>query len=241
MQDHQTNYVGWKHWEAQQFGQFSTSEATYFAWHLARALPAATPPLNVLELGFGNGNFLGWACAQGHRVQGIEALPELVARAQAHGFAAAKCLQDLPSSERFDLVVAFDVVEHIPLAETPGLLNDLRARLRPEGRLVLRFPNAESPFGQFNQLGDLTHVTALGVSRMRQLALQCHLTLEHAGDTLPWRLTAQGRPARAWWRHWLRKRFGRRLRKLYGLGHLDYSPNQLVVLRADNGYTEPQP
>jgi 2-polyprenyl-3-methyl-5-hydroxy-6-metoxy-1,4-benzoquinol methylase len=224
-------YAAWKGWDEATFAQYSASDARYFDWHLQRACGAAPKASQVLEIGFGNGRFMGWLRAQGHQVQGIETNARLVDVARRAGFVAGADVGDVPAELRFDLIAAFDVLEHVPPAALEALLNTLATRLQPQGRLLLRFPNGESPFGLWMQHGDLTHVHALGLSKVAQLCAACGLKMLHSGEALPWQQQAVGRRLGAAFAHWQRSRFERKLRKMYRLPRgLDLSPNQLVVL-----------
>lgn len=60
--------------------------------------------------------------------------------------------------ETFDLVVAWEVVEHLPMETIPGWLEGLRRVTAPGGRLVLSTPNVFRP-GQYWK--DATHRTPL--------------------------------------------------------------------------------
>jgi 2-polyprenyl-3-methyl-5-hydroxy-6-metoxy-1,4-benzoquinol methylase len=229
------DYVAWKAWKPEDFGRFSKAEARYFDWHLRRAVGGTPPPsaagLKVLEIGFGNGSFMGWAKARGHRVVGVDISTELVARAAAAGFEAHQSLDGPAPDQRFDLVVALDVMEHIPSDHSAAWLRGLRDRLAPQGRVLLRFPNAESPFGQWYQNGDITHIQALGHSRLRQLAALAELRILHVGERLPWAAQPLAKRPQALLYATARKLFERQLRKMYGLDRgMDFSPNQFVVL-----------
>ena len=181
-------YTDWKHWSAGQFGRCSKGDARYFSWLLKRWHP--TPIHLALELGFGNGNFLGFARARGITVIGLESQQELRRRAETAGFEAHGAMTDLLPEHRFDLIVAFDVFEHIPQGEAIALLREMGQRLAPGGVLLLRVPNGESPFGRIFQHGDLTHVSTLGLSKFRQIALLTGLELLGHGE-MPWYLSAR--------------------------------------------------
>ena len=60
----------------------------------------------------------------------------------------------------YDLVTAFDVVEHFRKDELFDFLDALFGALRPEGRAIFQTPNAESPWGMAVFYGDLTHEMA---------------------------------------------------------------------------------
>jgi SAM-dependent methyltransferase len=224
-------YASWKHWAPGDFGRHSVYDDRYYRWHLVRAGFDLMTRLRVLEIGFGNGGFMGWLRAGGHAVCGLEANAQLVERAVGAGFDAAFDVDGILAPERFDLIAAFDVLEHVAAADLQPFIERLLMRLAPDGRLLLRFPNGESPFGLWMQHGDLTHVHALGLSKIRQLCAACGLLVTHSGETLPWRAQPPSRRWGAAVAAWSRRRFEWRLRKMYGLPRgLDLSPNQLVVL-----------
>ncbi len=62
--------------------------------------------------------------------------------------------------EAFDLIIGFDIVEHFKKDEVFEFLESCHASLRPGGRLVLKTPNAESPWGLCIRYGDLSHEVA---------------------------------------------------------------------------------
>lgn len=224
-------YAQWKGWDSADFARFSAYDERYFGWHVQRALGPRAAPITALEVGFGNGRFMGWLRAQGHAAVGVETNIRLVEVARSAGFQAELDVADVAAAARFDLVVAFDVIEHVPAAQTQTFVSQLAARLLPGGRLLLRFPNGESPFGLWMQHGDMTHVNAFGLSKVRQLCAACGLRLLHCGETLPWQQQPAKRRLGALLAGWQRKAFERRLRKMYLLPRgLDLSTNQLVVL-----------
>jgi SAM-dependent methyltransferase len=155
----------WKQWHGDASAKCSGGEARYFAWHLARCRPAALR--SMLEIGYGNRNFLGFARGRGIEVVGVEAQPALRERATAACIETHASVAELPPRRRFDLIVAFDVFEHVEPGALIGLLQRLTALLAPQGGLLRRVPNGESPFGRIFQHGDPTHVNTLGLSKLR--------------------------------------------------------------------------
>jgi 2-polyprenyl-3-methyl-5-hydroxy-6-metoxy-1,4-benzoquinol methylase len=178
-------YAQWKHWKPEQFLQFRPAKANYFDWHVGRATGIRGRALQILEVGFGNGEFLGWARTKGHVITGVELNKHLVHLATRAGFDAHSDLTDIDPSLQFDLVVAFDVLEHIPADQIQEFLGALKRLLKERGTMLFRFPNAESPLGCIYQNGDITHVNALGVSKILQLCELNGLSLLHSGDALP--------------------------------------------------------
>jgi len=235
-------YAQWKGWDPADFARFSAYDARYFGWHVQRAIGPPRTPIQALEVGFGNGRFMGWLRAQGHAVVGVETNTRLLDVARGAGFRAELDVSAVDASLRFDLIAAFDVLEHVPPLQTQAFVSALAARLNPGGRLLLRFPNAESPLGLWMQHGDSTHVNAVGLSKVRQLCAECGLRLLHSGETLPWHQQPANRRIGAWWVGLQRKAFENRLRKMYLLPRgLDLSTNQLVVLSRADELAPPPP
>jgi len=160
------SYRKWKNWESGAFGTLPSHQRAYFRREFSGTrLPNRA---RVLEVGFGNGNFLAYARSQGWNVKGVEIDAALVETAREHGFEASLG-PELPDGT-YDLIVAFDVLEHLSKKELESFLRDIRGRLSVGGHFIARFPNGQSPFGLINQFGDITHKTAIGASMARQLA-----------------------------------------------------------------------
>jgi len=188
------HYVEWKRWGLNRpFGTCSEFESRYFAAELDR-IPSAKIS-KVLEIGFGDGAFLAYGKTLSWMMTGIEVIPDLVQLAQDSGYQAISSEQtaDLLANS-FDLVVAFDVLEHIPQDDLPNLLSLIFQKLRPGGLFIARFPNGDSPLGLPFQYGDMTHVTVIGSGKLRYLAQQAKMNVVLCG--------AQARVIRTgYWRH----------------------------------------
>ncbi|HEY4128230.1 MAG TPA: class I SAM-dependent methyltransferase [Gammaproteobacteria bacterium] len=169
MKNDYTNYTDWKHWH--DFGALTPSQAAYLARELSMLAPLRGK--RILEVGFGNGSFLGFARREGVQVHGTEVIPELVQAAREAGFevsagdAAFRAKQNAAS---FDAVIAFDVLEHMDKSELPAFFSAVHGVLKPDGVFLARFPNGDSPFGRRYQHGDLTHKTVIGSGMVRHLA-----------------------------------------------------------------------
>jgi 2-polyprenyl-3-methyl-5-hydroxy-6-metoxy-1,4-benzoquinol methylase len=148
-------------------------------------LSGKTGLYRLLDIGFGRGELLDWAKAQGIETHGVEIIPELVERACQRGHAAVQGgLAQLPDGQ-FDVVVATDVLEHLSVEQLQAMLADVRRLLKPDGAFVARFPNGQSPFSGPYQNGDLTHVLHLTPNAVRQLAGAAGLTVVGAHNLRP--------------------------------------------------------
>ena len=168
-------YQAWKGWAGDDFGTFDVAAATYFATEIRESGILNMNAKRVLELGFGNGVFAGWAKQQGAIYMGTEIIPALIARGSTAGFdvqSAACPLTSFTTNNSIDLVVAMDVFEHIDTSALQNLLIEAGSCLRPGGLVVARVPSGDSPFARSIQHGDLTHRIILGSSAIRQLASQ---------------------------------------------------------------------
>jgi SAM-dependent methyltransferase len=179
-------YCDWKEWNPAQFGVMRSFETAYFDSELA-GIPLGKQA-RVLEIGFGNGGFLGYARARGLEVSGVEVNERLVELARSRGFAAEhyRVLADPGAGNRYDLIVAFDVLEHLTVDEIMQFFANVRRLLAPSGHFIARFPNGGSPFSLYNQHGDLTHKTAMSALAARQLAGLSGLALVTVRNQRAW-------------------------------------------------------
>jgi 2-polyprenyl-3-methyl-5-hydroxy-6-metoxy-1,4-benzoquinol methylase len=168
--DSRSLYAGYEEWKGwNRPFTFTDDDGRYFAGEM-RGIDVAGK--RVLEIGFGSGSFLAWARTKGAEVAGIEIIETLLEAARREDVELIDpAIEDAAGnhSERFDLIVAFDVFEHFPLDVVAARLSAARTMLKPGGHLVLRFPNAQSPFGLPPQNGDPTHRSALSRSVFEQL------------------------------------------------------------------------
>ncbi len=141
-----------------------------------RYLPA-NRDASVLDLGCGYGVFVHIAHECGyHKTWGVDRSAQQVAAAARLGIAGVRegdlveTLRSQPD-ESHDVIVTFDVVEHLTKDELVVLVDDARRVLRPGGRWIIHAPNAESPmFGRI-RYGDFTHEQAFTRVSISQLLL----------------------------------------------------------------------
>ena len=178
------DYIHWKRWDTKEFGLPDAGESFYFDRLFKRMLKAKS---HILEIGFGNGELLGYFKTLGHSVVGVEIQDELVAEAAKKGFTAFSGLvSKIPElqTDRFDLIVACDVVEHLTYDELTTLFRWMKGHLDPNGRVLLRFPEGASPLALANYNGDFTHKTFFTKDKMQNLCIANGLILDRYFDDL---------------------------------------------------------
>ena len=72
------DYVTWKNWGQNNFGILSAKDSQYFSAEIKKTKQSFGPGSSVLEIGFGNGNFLQFAKSSGWNVCGVEINENLV-------------------------------------------------------------------------------------------------------------------------------------------------------------------
>jgi 2-polyprenyl-3-methyl-5-hydroxy-6-metoxy-1,4-benzoquinol methylase len=111
--------------------------------HHAAVCRRLAPRGAVLEVGCGTGDLLDRLRTLGHRVRGVDVSPEACAIAARRGLDVfCGTLEELPTTERYELVFMSHVIEHVldPLATVRAAAT----RLAPGGVLYLETPNVGS-------------------------------------------------------------------------------------------------
>jgi 2-polyprenyl-3-methyl-5-hydroxy-6-metoxy-1,4-benzoquinol methylase len=227
--DPYANYAAWKEWD----GAFAPTdkELRYFAAEL-RGVPLRG--LRVLEIGFGNGGFLAFAKGEGAQVVGIEINAAMCEAARKHGFEAIDAsLAELASrGERYDVVVAFDVLEHWDTNELVENFRAINALLNAGGLFLSRFPNGQSPFGRVFQHGDFSHKSTLSTYKIEYLAALTGFDIVRIDNVR--RVPSRPGPlasVRHWWLARRRRWIERSIARLYGIRKLPLDPNLVAVLK----------
>ncbi len=174
------NYLVGKNWN-EGFGILNDYTKRYYDIELKKVTSNLdNKNLKVLEIGFGNGGFLTYAKEKAWNIYGIEINNDLIATAKEKGFQVYDSI-DFLHDGTFDLIVAFDVLEHIPSSDIIEFVNTIKSKLKKDGYFLARFPNGDSPIGMRNQNGDLTHVNAIGTEKVIQISRICDLKIHYLG------------------------------------------------------------
>jgi SAM-dependent methyltransferase len=128
----------------------------------------------ILDIGCGDGFLLQALRAHGYaKVRGVDTSAEQVALAQSRGIDVMQgdilaALTDCPAGS-LDVVVAFDVLEHLSKLDALRVAEHAFRVLRERGRLLVHVPNGAALFGAQTFFSDLTHETCFTGRSMRQL------------------------------------------------------------------------
>ena len=132
--------------------------------------------IKILDLGCSYGLFLDACKRNGYlNYEGVDfdekavdyALKELDLKNIHQGY-IFDFLKSRPDNA-YDVITAFNIVEHIKRDKVQELLDLIFYRLKPKGTLFIEVPNADSPIGIHTFFSDLTHEFAYSPSLMKRL------------------------------------------------------------------------
>ncbi len=176
------DYLSWKDWESSNFAELSAKDKKYFALEIGKTKRNFEANSRVMEIGFGNGRFLRFAKENRWEISGTELNEALVRTAKKHDFNVfqTESLVEFDTAA-YDLIVAFDVLEHIPQDKILPFLFEIKRILKPNGYFIARFPNGDSPLGLSHQNGDVTHITFIGSEKARYFVCKLGVELIYVG------------------------------------------------------------
>ena len=132
--------------------------------------------MRVLEIGYGSGKLLRFLSDNGCTISGLEIQMDLIKEAEALGISVATNINNF--SDTFDLIIGFDVLEHLTIDQLQEFFYESQNKLTKNGKMLFRFPNADSYAGMAAQNGDYTHLTAIGKSKLQQIIEPYGLEIE---------------------------------------------------------------
>ncbi len=140
------------------FNELATTSESYYIPYLEKHIPLA-PGTKVLEIGCGEGGNLEPFAERGCEVTGVDIVRQRTEQAKTFfaqdGFHGTFICQDASTlgeefSGKFDIVLAHDVIEHVP--DKSGFLSAALRFLRPGGIAFFGFPAWLMPFGGHQQI-----------------------------------------------------------------------------------------
>ena len=146
----------------------------------------------IVDVGCGAGNLLHHFRERGYRnIRGVDVSPEQVqiSRQVVPDVAEENALEYLErNKETFDLITGLDIIEHLHKPEVLRLLDAALAALKPDGRLILQTPNAESPWGTMHRYNDFTHELSFNPNALSRLMTLTGFTRIEAREMgpVPW-------------------------------------------------------
>jgi 2-polyprenyl-3-methyl-5-hydroxy-6-metoxy-1,4-benzoquinol methylase len=130
---------------------------------------------SIVDFGCGHGALMHVARQAGYlNIEGVDRSSEQVAAAKRLGIDGVRAgdlmeaVSAMPGESR-EVVITFDVVEHLRKDEVIAFVDQVRRILRPEGRWIVHTVNGESPFAGRVRWGDFSHELAFTRESIRQL------------------------------------------------------------------------
>ena len=176
------NHLDYYQFQAQARGVHSledvqrvAGEKSYVFDRLVRPWLSKNTALPVAELACGHGSFLHWLKDRSYtNVTGVDSSSEQIQLARQTGVTVEQddangWLARQPKNH-FASIVAIDLVEHLPKDDFMELLHLAQRALLPQGSLILRLPNGDSPFVGMNLFNDITHVWTYTPNALNSLA-----------------------------------------------------------------------
>lgn len=145
---------------------------------------------DIYEVACGPGIFLLWLRLRGYiNAKGSDSSDVQISLASSGGLTVKliDALVDLRSypANSFDCLVGLDFYEHLPKEILLDFLHESNRVLRPNGRLILRGPNGDSPVLGRALFNDITHYWALTTTAFNAvLMMSGFLHVEFKDDTL---------------------------------------------------------
>jgi len=116
----------------------------------------------ILDLGCGYGFFINSCIEKNYKnIYGVEIIPDFIFVAKKifniNSIIESDIISFLKSDKKYDIITAFDVLEHFKKEEILEILSLIYKSLNTKGIFLFRSPNAESLSGVYIMHSDLTH------------------------------------------------------------------------------------
>ena len=157
--------------------------STYGFAQIERAIAFVKHKGVALDVGCGTGRLMGLLHNNGFRTDDLDVSPAMIALArkrypEARLFHADICRWELPRS--YDLIVAWDSVWHVPLAEQEAVLTKLCRGLTPGGVIVFTTGGTDAPDErQDSCMGPPMYHATLGIPKTLQVLADSGCVCRH--------------------------------------------------------------
>ena len=143
----------------------------FFGNHLPENKGAA-----ILDIGCGDGNVVYWLQAMGYKnTFGVDFSLEQIEKGKSMGI--GNLMQGditdylAANTNKYDLVIAKDVIEHFTKDEVFEILSLVNKNLKDGGRFIMQVPNGQGIYHTSVFYGDYTHEMAYTVNSVNQVIL----------------------------------------------------------------------
>jgi len=163
-------------WQAQH------RESGYGVTQVERALRCAGEPGNALDVGCGaGGRLLSLIEAAGFAVTGVDASAEMIAlAAEEHPLASfiQADIQSWESDQKYDFILAWDCLFHLPLQSQAPVLTKLCGLLSDQGILIYTFGDAVGEH-QDEWRNQTFNYSSIGIDENIRVLRENGVTLRH--------------------------------------------------------------
>ncbi|MHC4243404.1 MAG: class I SAM-dependent methyltransferase [Planctomycetota bacterium] len=143
----------------------------------------------ILEVGCGGGKLLHFLKIRKYsNFTGIDISPEQILLAQqvTNRVVQADAIEFLKDiNNKYDLIIGLDIIEHLYKYEVVDFLTNCHKALKPDGRIILQTPNAQSPFAPSILYGDFTHEICFTPNGLQHVLNFCDFHNFHVRETGP--------------------------------------------------------
>lgn len=143
----------------------------------------------IVDLACGYGRLLRYFSKCGYsNVLGVDISPEQVAHARKlhANVVQANVIEFLKEhADKYALITAFDIIEHLEKDEVLDFLDACYQSLRPGGRLVLQTPNMDTPWGMVHRYNDFTHELGFNPTSLGWVMKMCGFRRFEAREQAP--------------------------------------------------------
>ena len=141
------------------FKELANTSREFYVDYIRHFIPVGKG-CRVLEIGCGEGGNLLPFAESGCEISGVDIAEHKITNARNFFFAsgypgifiAMDFLKMEIPSEKYDLLLIHDVIEHIPLSEKEAFIRHAKAFLKADGIMFWAFPAWQMPFGGHQQM-----------------------------------------------------------------------------------------